>query len=126
MGSNYREWDEISNKYKKVSSEIEDMLSKEEGTNKLGVNLILHCVEELAPEQIDLLDEMLLTFKCELDVGLLSSGLSIIYMNYLSYGLNTYKGIYDAHNRLFSEWKPNKVEKWVIFKLSKINIRRVV
>lgn len=116
----------FSDRYKAILSKIEDIISKEESTNKLGVNLILHCVEELAPEQIDLLDEMLLTFKCELDVELLSSGLSIIYMNYLSYGLNTYKGIYDAHSGLFNEWKPNKVEEWVISKLSRINIRRVI
>lgn len=120
---NYAESEEEKDMSKKDISEIEkevdEMLSTEEGIEEFGRQLSSYCYDMLNENQKKLFQQMMNNFD-DITEDEMNSGLSIIFMNYPSAGNydGTYNYIIKEHSKLFEDWIPNRVEKWVAFKIT--------
>ena len=102
-----------------IEKEVDDMLSTKEGKEEFGRQLTKYCYDMLDENQKNLFQQMMNKFD-DITEEEMNSGLSIIFMNYPSAG--NYDGTYDyiinEHSKLFEDWTPNRVEKWVAFKIT--------
>lgn len=120
---NYTESEEEKDMSKKdileIEKEVDEMLSTEEGRKEFGRTLAKHCYDMLDENQKHLFHEMMDKFD-DITEGEMCTGLSIIFMNYPSASNydGTYKYIINEHSKLFEDWTPNRVEKWIAFKIT--------
>ena len=102
-----------------IEKEVDDMLSTKEGKEEFGRQLTKYCYDMLDENQKNLFQQMMNKFD-DITEEEMNSGLSIIFMNYPS--ASNYDGTYDyiinEHSKLFEDWTPNRVEKWIAFKIT--------
>lgn len=122
-GLNYEKSEEEKDMSKKdiqeIEKEVDEMLSTEKGRKEFGRILAKHCYDMLDTNQKKLFQQMMDNFD-DITEGEMCTGLSIIFMNYPSAGNydGTYNYIIKEHSKLFEDWTPNRVEKWVAFKIT--------